>query len=358
MFNRIYESFRYKTRRIYYKYIRCLNTNDIDIMFDKLDKNLNYVALHNPNWLGITSSTKAIFKNTLAVEELYSKKTIDLLATKLIEMNFKVVVFSGMVDGWENLMIELKSRKKDVIIKIVWHGSNALISEKEDYKIFTKVLELYRKKYIDQLVFVKESMYEFYKAKGFNTYFLMNNFTLENKKDYISKEKNKKLRLGLYSSGNRWVKNTYNQISAVSLYKDAIVDCVAYNDKIYNFASLHGVKLEGTDKHIPREELFKRMAKNDVNVYATFTECAPMLPLESFELGVPCVTSNNHHYFKGTELEELTVVKEIDNIMSIKEKIDSCIENKEKIMKLYKEWKKNYDKQFEENVKTFLNMEK
>ena len=157
----------------------------------------------------------------------------------------------------------------------------------------------------------------------------MNNFTLENQKDYISKEKNKKLRLGLYSSGNRWVKNTYNQISAVSLYKDAIVDCVAYNDKIYNFASLHGVKLEGTDKHIPREELFKRMAKNDVNVYATFTECAPMLPLESF-----------------------------DNIMSIKEKIDLCIENKEKIMKLYKEWKKNYDKQFEENVKTFLDMEK
>ena len=132
MFDRIYESFRYKTRRIYYKYIRCLNTNDIDIMFDKLDKNLNYVALHNPNWLGITSSTKAIFKNTLAVEELYSKKTIDLLATKLIEMNFKVVVFSGMVDGWENLMIELKSRKKDIIIKIVWHGSNALISEKEE----------------------------------------------------------------------------------------------------------------------------------------------------------------------------------------------------------------------------------
>lgn len=42
---------------------------------------------------------------------------------------------------------------------------------------------------------------------------------------------------------------------------------------------------------------------------------------------------------------------------SVNEKIDSCIENKEKIMKLYKEWKKNYDKQFEENVKRFLDME-
>lgn len=356
MKDKIFESLRYKFRRIYYKYIRTLDKERIDELFEKIDPKLNYVALHNPNWLGVTSSTKALFKNTLAVEELYSKKVVDMLADKL--ENYKVVIFSGMVDGWENLMKELKNRNKKIKIKIVWHGGNALLSEKEDYKIFGKVLTLYKEDFIDQLVFVKKTMYECYKALGFNSYFLMNNFTLKDKKNYPNKKDNdKKLRLGLYSSGTRWVKNTFNQISAVSLYKDAIVDCVAYNDKIYDFAMHHGIKLEGSNKHMPQKELFKRMALNDVNVYATFTECAPMLPLESFELGVPCVTSNNHHYFKGTELEELTVVKEIDNIMAIKEKIDSCIKNRDKIMKLYKEWKKEYDKEFEKNVKEFLNQE-
>ena len=158
MKEKIFESLRYKTRRVYYKYIRVLNEKEIKLLMEKVDPKLNYVALHNPNWLGITSSTKAIFKNTLAIEELYSKKVVNLLADNLEK--FEVVIFSGMVDGWENLMYELKNRNKNIKIKIVWHGGNALLSEKEDYKIFSKVLKLYQDKYIDQLVFVKKTMHE------------------------------------------------------------------------------------------------------------------------------------------------------------------------------------------------------
>jgi hypothetical protein len=78
MKEKIYESLRYKIRRLYYKYIRVLNEKEIKKLMEEIDPKLNYVALHNPNWLGITSSTKAIFKNTLAVEELYSKKELPL----------------------------------------------------------------------------------------------------------------------------------------------------------------------------------------------------------------------------------------------------------------------------------------
>ena len=91
-----------------YKEYNTLEHELTDELFEKIDPKLNYVALHNPNWLGVTSSTKALFKNTLAVEELYSKKVINMLADKL--ENYKVVIFSGMVDGWENLMKELKNR--------------------------------------------------------------------------------------------------------------------------------------------------------------------------------------------------------------------------------------------------------
>ena len=79
-----------------------------------------------------------------------------------------------------------------------------------------------------------------------------------------------------------------------------------------------GVKLEGLERPIPRNELIKRLANNDLNLYVTFSECAPMLPLESFEVGVPCLTGNNHHYFKNTELEK----KDTNNINN-KEAIQS-----------------------------------
>ena len=87
------------------------------------------------------------------------------------------------------------------------------------------------------------------------------------------------------------------------------------------------------------------MAKNTVNLYVTFTECSPMIPLESFELGVPCVIGNNTDFFKNSKLNEMVVVKEEDSIDEIYEKINFAIEKKDEIMELYRQWKKEYSKE-------------
>ena len=98
----------------------------------------------------------------------------------------------------------------------------------------------------------------------------------------------------------------------------------------------------------------ERMAKNDINFYVTFSECAPLIPLESLELGVPCITGNNHHYWEGTELEKYLVVNENDNVISIYVKAKYCLENKEKVIKIYKDWKKEYDKNSKKSVERFI----
>ena len=97
------------------------------------------------------------------------------------------------------------------------------------------------------------------------------------------------------------------------------------------------------------------MASNDVNLYVTFTECSPMIPLESFELGVPCVIGNNTDFFKNSKLNDMLVVKEEDSIDEIYEKINIAIENKEEIMSLYKEWKAEYSKEVIKLKEEFLN---
>ena len=98
------------------------------------------------------------------------------------------------------------------------------------------------------------------------------------------------------------------------------------------------------------------MSNNSINLYVTFSECAPMLPIESFEVNVPCILGNNNHYFKDTELEKYIVVKNEENPKEVSDKIISCIENKEKIMTLYKTWKKENDALSKKSVKDFLNM--
>lgn len=70
------------------------------------------------------------------------------------------------------------------------------------------------------------------------------------------------------------------------------------------------------------------MAQNDVNLYVTFTECSPVVPLESLEMGVPCITGNNHHYFKDSKLYDYLVVKSEDDINEIAQKIKLCLEKR------------------------------
>ena len=79
-----------------------------------------------------------------------------------------------------------------------------------------------------------------------------------------------------------------------------------------------------------------------------------MFPIESFESGVPCLIGNNNDYFTNTELENYVVVSREDDQEYIKEKILYCIENKEKIMGLYKKWKQEFDKKTKEYVKEFV----
>lgn len=101
--------------------------------------------------------------------------------------------------------------------------------------------------------------------------------------------------------------------------------------------------------------MMQRMAKNDINLYVTFSECAPMLPLESMELGVPCITGNNHHYFKNNKLEKYIVINNETDIEEIKRKILECIENKAKIMQYYKQFSEKNIEESKEEVKQFLN---
>ena len=81
-----------------------------------------------------------------------------------------------------------------------------------------------------------------------------------------------------------------------------------------------------------------------------------MLPLESMELGVPCITGNNHHYFKNNDLENYIIVKNEADIEEIKGKIELCLNNKEKIKKLYDLFSKKNKQNSKSDVKKFLEM--
>lgn len=321
-------------------------------------KNTSYVVIYNPECIGIKNSVKELFgkENCIKLYEIFNEKQICNVANAIVDKNFKQVIFATMAYGYKDLAEKIYELNNKIKIKFMWHGSHSLFVNYNEQKFLEEILQLQKRNIVKSIGFFKKSMKEFYSKKGYNSYWLMNCVNLDKNK-IERKEKSNDIKIGLYSSGDRWEKNTYNQLSACAMLKNAYVDVVPMTKLATSFCKLMNIKTVNDDNEfsIKRKELLKRMSKNTINLYVTFTESSPMIPLESFEVGVPCIIGNNTDYFKGNEIENFIVVNEEDNIDEIYDKINLCIENKEKILKLYKDWKKEHSKKVLELKEEFLN---
>lgn len=317
----------------------------------------DYIVFYNQNWLGTTQATKYIFNNTVALRDFEKNKQYDKYIDAILEKKPSLVIFSAFCLSWAYIVDKLF--EQNIAVKILWHGSNAMNIDEYDYKVFSKVMNFLNTNKIVSLGFVKKSMYDLYKEKGYNVEFVKNSVILDDK--YTVNESDKtggKIRIGIYASGDRWVKNFYNQLSGASLIDNVIIDIVPLSNKTHEFAKSLGCNITGTPSNISHDEMLKRISKNDINIYATFVECAPIIPLESLELGVPCITGNNHHYWENSELEKYLVINKVDNPVAIAKQIELVLKNKAHILNLYKDWKRKYDVESKKSVKDFLNIKK
>lgn len=316
-------------------------------------KGKDYIVFYNPTWLGVAASTKGLFKNIVPLEHVYSKKDIKNITNAIVENDIKSVIFSQICDGWTATIEEIKKKKADVQIKVIWHGNCYEYFSDFTWNLNKEVMNLYKQGKINCFAFVRSTMYEFYKKAGFKSCYLQNNVYKQND-GKMAKNKNKKTKIGIYNADSRELKNIYTALSAMKLVPNAVADVVPINGGAKKFTEILGLETTSIDDYIPNEELMKRIQKNDINIYPTFTENAPMFPLESFEMGVPCLLGNNNDYFVDTKLGEYVILEREDDAEYIKNKIMVALENKEEIMKLYQKWKKEFDKKCNKLVEEFI----
>lgn len=316
-------------------------------------KNENYIVFYNPTWLGVANSTKGLFKNIVPLEHVYDKKDMEKLVASIIENDIKSVIFSQICDGWTSIIKKIKEKNKDVIIKVIWHGNCYEFFSDFTWNLNKEVMKLYKEEKIDSFGFVRSIMYEFYKKVGFKCFYLQNNVHLDDI-ERVEKEKTNKMKIGIYNADSRELKNIYTSLSSIKLVPNAVADVVPINEGAKKFTEILNLETTSVNDYIPTEELLKRIQQNEVNLYPTFTENAPMFPLESFEMGVPCLLGNNNDYFVGTKLGEYVILTKEDDPEYLKEKIIECINHKEEILELYKGWKKEFDKKCEKWVEEFI----
>lgn len=341
----------------------------IEETFEALDKylerknngeNIDYLIIHNPRWLGVTSATKELFTNLLPMQEVFLNSNVDKIVDMIIKIDAKQVIFSAFNYGWDKIARKLKERNKDIKLKSFWHGSHSQVIEEINWGTNLMVINLHKEHIIDVMGTCKESLVNFYKSQGYKTAFIKNTVRLSDEvKDAISKVKKQddgKLKFGLYSASTDWRKNTFNQVMAASYFDNAQLEVVPLRYELKKLAYYNDLEIVGSDSHLKREDLLLKMAQRDVVLYVTFSECAPMLPIESLEAGTICIMGHNHHYFKDSKLHDYLVVEREDDVIAICEKIENALKNKDEIFRLYKEWKKQNDEESKLSVEEFLKM--
>ena len=352
----IIRKFLYKPAK-YFKYMYLSHgkyKNDINVGIEALKAiKKDYIVMHNPDWLGITSATIELFdKNRVPCGEFFRKRDMKRFGKMIIRQEITQVIFSAMCIGWKELAYYLKRNNPNIKIKCFWHGSVSQVSEPYGWTRNLELIEMSREGILEVFGTCKESLVSFYENLGIETSFIRNNVMLNEK---IEHNEPGNLIIGLYAAKkDDWRKNLFAQIAAVSLLKDATIDIIPMDYEAATFASNLGLKVTGIEGAIPRDELLKRMSGNTLNLYVTFSECAPMLPLESFEVGTICLTGNNHHYFKDSTLEKYLVVNNEESPIEIAKKIELCLDNKNEIMKKYKNWKKENNYLSTLSVKEFI----
>ncbi len=348
----IYLYRRYK-RKITKKYLKTVNKaiECIDI------SNRKYIVMHNPEWFGVTNATIELFDNRVPCGELLRKRDIRLIGNKILKNNIQQVIFSAMCIGWKDLAEYLKSRNPNIKIKVFWHGNHSQVSEPYGWKRNIELLEMQKKGTIDVFGTCKKSLIDFYEKEGYRIAFITNRVKIQKKLKIKKNNGSNIIRIGLYAAkSDDWRKNMFAQIAAVALMDNVVLDIVPLNNEAKLFASYFNLKIEGLEKAIPREELITRMSNNDVNLYVTFSECSPMLPLESFGVGVPCITGNNHHYWIDSELQKYAVINNEEDILEIRDKIELALKNKDKMLNLYRVFKDKNNIKSKEDVINFINM--
>lgn len=331
-------------------------TEQVELAAQKINneyKDKDYIVFYNPTWLGVANSTKGLFENIVPLEQVFGKKNIKKIAEAVVNNNIKSVIFSQIVDGWVDVLKKIKELNNNIKIKVIWHGNCYEFFSDYTWNLNKDVMNLYKEGKIDSFAFVRSTMYEFYKKVGFKSYYLQNNVHLDNI-ERVEKEKSNKIKIGIYNADTRELKNIYTALSSMKLVPNCIADVVPINEGAKKFTEILGLETSYVEDYIPTEELLRRIQQNEVNVYPTFTENAPMFPLESFEMGVPCLLGNNNDYFVGTKLGEFVILTKEDDPKYIKERITNCIKHKDEIMKLYKDWKKEFDIKCDKLVEEFI----
>ncbi|MCA1961994.1 MAG: hypothetical protein LDL33_14515, partial [Desulfomonile sp.] len=312
------------------------------------------IAVCNPRWMGVTSSTKTLFEDVLLVEDTADEADQVRYANLLAEAECPRIVFSGLAPVCLQIIRRLHKMSSGTKIAILWHGNFLHCAENLDWNMFHAACELSRNGVVWKIGFVKKGMAEVIARAGINGAFVMN--YVERVPERASTPLEGGPHIAVWSYPFMWRKYPYAMMASVLMIPHAKLHAHMVNARVKAFLDFFRVPLSSaTNSWVPQDEMPEYLAQMHLNLYVTLSECAPMLPLESLSVGCPCLLGPTSHLFDDHEyLHKSLIVQYPDSARAIGLQAIKALEQREEIVEAYKKYAPEYNKRARKSVEDFI----
>lgn len=316
------------------------------------------VSVSHPKWLGIKSSAHELFDHCYYIDDPVDAGSAIYYSRMLLAAGVGKLVLNGFPLSYKYLVDGLRKSAPKIEIYAIWHGSFLQSGEEVAWKGFQILLAYVRSNTIRKIGFVKQGMAEVMARNDVRTGFVMNRVrTVPTGPSPVERDGGNS-KLGLWNiGGHSWRKLPFAMIAAASSARQCTLYLSGADQRIRAFAALLGANSVVSSEVTPQVLMPRMLAGMHLNLYVTLSECAPMLPLESLAVGVPCLLGPNSHYFRDNEyLHSRLVVPYPDSASVIASHIERALDERDEIVRSYIAYAPTYNERAKQSLMDFLEM--
>lgn len=325
------------------------------LWLDEFTSDPGTLTILEPDWLGIRQSSAQFTKphHTLEVKDDLNDLATNYFAYLVVAAKPHKIVIQGFPLRYENLLRKIRKKLPDVAIYCIYHGS--FVQQRTEYErsSLQTLFKLHKEGIFKRIGFVKEGMDRTFRELGADAAFIMNFIgTIPASATLVSDKS-----IGIIGSEWNERKPLYQQIAACKLFDHDEIRIVGSENHGIDFCELMDIKAShlGT---ISQASMANFLGRNALNLYVTLSECAPMVPLESLSLGVPCLFGPNNHFFRDNEyLRSRLVVESPDSELCIARSARRALQEREKIISEYIPYARHYNVKAQESFRSFIEEE-
>lgn len=315
-----------------------------DALLARIDPSLP-VALYVPRWKGVASSTLNLFEQRLPLPlssatppETITDADIARYARLLLASGARHFVISGGDLFFIRLIHAVHATAPSLRFDLLWHSNWVQMGEPADWAILRQWLAAWNEGLVTRIGIVKAGLDTFFRAHGVDAVFIPN--VIMTDPDEIRPSAHDRA-VGIWLSGSSdYRKLPHAALLALAQSRSHPLKASGLNHVARRLIDTLKLPVRKVWVNpIPRAQLYREMADTAATLYVTLSECSPMLPLESFALGVPCLVGPSSHLFRDDPwLARRLVVEDPLNAALIARKLDRVITERAAIVAHYRDY--------------------